>query len=660
MCEDFEGFLHPQIDSSKCVDCGLCAKICPVNHPQYNNHTPTAYAACASNDIRAKSSSGGVFTVLAQHILQLGGAVCGAAFNPAQHCVEHIVVSSIDDLKKLQSSKYVQSDVKFVYSEIKKLLANGRIVLFSGTPCQNAGVRAVCGSSENLYCCDLVCHGVPSPKVFRKYLDELALDGDFVQTDFRDKVNGWKPQLTVTTFTTTAKYSNPATEDDYMLAFLKNLSLRKTCGKCPFNKLPRQGDLTLGDFWGAPKKYDDMLGTSVILANSPRGAELLSAIQPQLKLLANVSLSKVLPSNPCINSSSAENPLRSVFFAELDKMTLHDNVEALVTKKYDYLCLNFWTSLNYGAVLTAYASQQLLAELGYTSAHIDYRYPHITQDKFNDSFTDQFAKKYLNHTFQCRGQWDFDQLNRMARRGFIVGSDQVFRDDYISETYFWYLLGFADPQKQRVALAASFGKNSFKMLSAKPFFECFDALSVREDSGVNFLPNAKHILDPVFLADVKIFHALADSVETPPCKVVGYILDQTDVQFDRNIATEHLSVEQYLSFIKNAELLITDSFHGACFAILFKRPFLSLGNASRGNSRFESLFRDLKIEDTQNIDWEKIDRQIAVRRAQSIEWLKSALDKKEIKNVELRNKLKKNLFWDRVKRKILKKLDHFF
>ena len=597
---------------------------------------------------------------MAQHVLQLGGVVCGAAFNPAQHCVEHIIISSLDDLDKLQSSKYVQSDMKLIYSEIKQLLGNGRTVLFTGTPCQNAGVRAICGAPDNLFCCDLICHGVPSPKVYRKYLNELALEGDFVRTDFRDKVDGWKPQLIATTITTTTRYSKPAAEDDFMLAFLKNLCLRKSCGRCPFNKLPRQGDLTLGDFWGAPKKYDDLLGTSVVLANTPRGAELLSTIRPQLKLLTKIKLSQALPSNPCINSSTAENPLRRNFFAELDQKTLHDNVEALVTKQYDYLCLNFWTSLNYGALLTAYASQELLAELGYTSAHVDYRYPHVTPEKFNDSFTEQFAKKYLNHTVQCRGQWDFDQLNRMVRRGFIVGSDQVFRDDYISETYFWYLLGFADPQKQRIALAASFGKNSFKLPLAKPFFECFDAISVREGDGVNFLPNAKHILDPVFLADIKIFHALADSVETPPCKVVGYILDETDVQFDRNIAKENLSVEQYLSFIKNADMVVTDSFHGTCFAILFNRPFLSLGNISRGNSRVESLFRDLEIENTQHNNWEKINRRIETRRMQSLGWLKSALERKEFKNMELRKKLKTNSLLARLKRKLLKKLGKFF
>ena len=633
-----EGFLYPFIDQTKCIKCGLCAKTCPTLNPQYNNNAaPLCYVAMADNNIRKKSSSGGVFGALAQYVLSNNGAVCGAAWNTENKCVEHIIIQSIDDLEKLQSSKYIQSNTKHVYSEIKKLLQNGKTVMFTGTPCQNAAVRAVCGDNENLYCVDIICHGTPSPKVFRKYLDELNLDGDFVKTDFRDKVDGWKSALTITTTTTKDRFSMPADQDDYMRAFLNNLSLRKSCGKCPFNKLPRQGDLTIGDFWGVKRKYDDLLGTSVILANTKRGEYLLS--KTKYKLLKSTDLSDALPGNPCIHESTAENPLRDEFFANLDKQSLRENIDALDSKQYDYLCLNFWTSLNYGAVLTAYANQELLKELGYTSAHIDYRYPHITPEKFNDSFTDVFARKYLNRTNLCRNIWNFQTVSKKARRGFIVGSDQVFRDDYISNTYFYYLLGFAPTNKQRIAISASFGRNSFNLPVANDYFDCFDAISVRENDGMQFVKNAKHLLDPVFLVNPDIFHKLADSVKTPECKVVGYVLDKTDVKFDRNIAHENVSVEEYLSYIKNADLVVTDSFHGTCFAILFNRPFITLGNEHRGNSRFESLFQDLEITDTQNPDWNKINTKIAQYRADGIEWYKNALANQKITNIEKREKL---------------------
>ncbi|MDR2603545.1 MAG: polysaccharide pyruvyl transferase family protein [Puniceicoccales bacterium] len=644
MRENVEGFLYPHINMEKCVDCGLCAKTCPVLNPKYeNNKEPLVYAAMASDELRAKSSSGGIFSVLALHTLNAGGAVCGAAFNTKKRNVEHIIIDSTTDLHRLQSSKYLQSDTRHVYSEIKELLNAGKIVLFTGTPCQNGGLHSYLGGKpDNLFMLDIVCHGTPSPKVYRKYLDELALGGDFIKTDFRDKRDGWKSALITTTVTTTTTYSRPASDDDFMLAFLKNLCLRKSCGKCPFNKLPRQGDLTIGDFWGVPNNLDDRRGTSVILVNNPLGKKLLAEIGPQLKLLKETTLAEVLPGNPCINGSTTENPLREEFFENLDKKSMHENVSELVNRKYDYLCLNFWTSLNYGAVLTAYAAQELLADLGYTSAHIDYRYSHIVPEKFDGSFTDNFARKYLHRTAQCRNIWNFDELNKMARRGFIVGSDQVFRDNYISDTYFWYLFGFVAPEKQRIALAASFGKDSFDLPVAKPFFDCFDAISVREDEGLKFVPNGKHILDPVFLADSAIFHRLADSVQTSPCKVVGYVLDEDeiDAKYDKNMAKENVSVEEYLSHIKNAELVITDSFHGICFAILFNRPFITLGNVVRGSSRFDSLFRDLGIKDFDNPDWAAINATIAKRRVDGVEWLKSVLKNKQTKNPELREKLR--------------------
>lgn len=641
MRENSDGFLYPNINQEKCINCGLCERTCPVLNPKYNNNaTPECYAAQASNDVRAKSSSGGVFGVLAKYILSIGGLVCGAAWNTERRCVEHIIIHSIDDLHKLQSSKYIQSDVRRAYAEIKTALHNGTTVLFTGTPCQNAAVRAVCGNHEKLYCVDIICHGTPSPKVFRKYLDELNLDGEFVKTDFRDKTNGWRPELTITTTTTNTAISKPASDDDFMLAFLKNLCLRKSCVKCPFNKLPRQGDLTIGDFWGVNRKFDDKRGTSVILANNTHGTELLSKIKSELKLLERVELASALPGNPCIYESTSENPLREQFFDNLDKQTLHENVSNLINYQYDYLCLNFYTSLNYGAVLTAYAAQELLANLGYTSAHIDYRYPHITNEKYIDSFTDKFVQKHLNHTTRCKHDWHFYDIAKMARRGFIVGSDQVFRDDYIGETYFYYLLGFAPANKQRIALSASFGKNSFNLPVAEQFFKCFDAISVREDDGLKFIKDATHLLDPVFLVNTDVFHRLADSVETPECKTVGYVLDQTDEKFDRNIAYENISVEEYLSYIKNADLVVTDSFHGTCFAILFNRPFVALGNVGRGNSRFESLFRMLNIADTRNPDWDAINARIESLRSDGIKWLRNALENTNINNIEQREKLK--------------------
>jgi hypothetical protein len=217
-------------------------------NPKYeNNREPRVYAAMASDELRAKSPSGGVFSVLALHAFNAGGIVCGAASNTTKRNVEHIIRDSATDLHKLQSSKYLQSDTWHVYSEIKQLVNAGKIVVFTGTPCQNAGLRSYLRSKPaDLLIFDLICHGRPSPKVCRQNLDEFALGEDFIKTDFGDKREGWKPALTTTT-TTTSTYSRPASDDAFMRAFLKKFCLRKSCVKCPFNELRRQGDLTIND-----------------------------------------------------------------------------------------------------------------------------------------------------------------------------------------------------------------------------------------------------------------------------------------------------------------------------------------------------------------------------------------------------------------------------
>ncbi len=311
--------------------------------------------------------------------------------------------------------------------------------------------------------------------------------------------------------------------------------------------------------------------------------------------------------------------------------------------KYDYICLNFWTSLNYGAVLTAYATQSILEKLGYSSAHIDYKYKHVKKS-YDGSFTDKFAKKYLTTTNECRTYTDFVKLNSQAKYGFIVGSDQVFRDDYIKKTYGMYLLAFANPEKLRVAISASFGKDSFKYKSWKKYFKAFDAISVRESNAVQICNqldvNAVHILDPVFIADKKIFDDLADSVSTPDNLAVGYILDKENENRVKslidsygenfiNLANSNLSVEEFLAYIKNSKLFITDSFHGTCFALIFNKKFLTISNENRGNSRFESLFKTFELGydnlDTPT-DWDKINQIISIQREKGLDFLKNALN----------------------------------
>lgn len=190
---DNKGFKYPIVDDEKCVNCGLCDKVCPYNNEYtkkeiYNKSV--AYGGWNNNDeIRKNSTSGGIFSAISKYVLDNNGLICGAIYDDNLKVI-HEIVDNIENLKKINGSKYVQSDMKDNFKKIKKYLEDGKLVLFSGTPCQVSGLNSFLGKEyENLYTCDIVCHGVPSPKVFEKYKKELekAKNSEIININFRDK-----------------------------------------------------------------------------------------------------------------------------------------------------------------------------------------------------------------------------------------------------------------------------------------------------------------------------------------------------------------------------------------------------------------------------------------------------------------------------------------
>lgn len=265
MSEDKEGFLYPVVDSVKCIDCGLCEKVCPVLHPLKNEAEPLVYAAINNDEsIRMQSSSGGIFTLLAESVIDRGGVVFGVCFDRDWNVV-HDYTETKEGLAKFRGSKYVQSNLGNSFSLVKTFLNSGREVLFSGTPCQVAGLKNYLRKSySNLLTVDLVCHGVPSPDVWRKYLQETICrvfgirnknnavnPGDYItDISFRAKDIGWKK------FSFKIKYKDgrtemmPFYENPYMNTFLLDISLRPSCYSCPAKLHNVQSDMTLADFWG--------------------------------------------------------------------------------------------------------------------------------------------------------------------------------------------------------------------------------------------------------------------------------------------------------------------------------------------------------------------------------------------------------------------------
>lgn len=332
MQKDDNGFIFPRLtEPEKCINCGLCSKVCPFEDTDSNNTAEFYAVAGYTNDaeILSKSSSGGIFTELAKLFFDDGGAVFGASLD-SEHKLSHICVDSVNDLHKIQGSKYIQSSTNGVFSKCKQELENGRKVLFSGTPCQISGLRKFLGKEyENLYTADVICHGVPSEKMFEAYVDYLEKkhNAKLVDICFRDKKkNGWSITLKYT-----MEYKNGRKKDyrlispmsEYFTGFLGGYISRESCYVCPFSSLDRPSDITMGDFWGYQKTRPELAndkGLSLLLVNTEKGKALLERLKEQGLFFSTVSEDSVSKSeNKNLYKPTHRPPERTEIYSELEK-----------------------------------------------------------------------------------------------------------------------------------------------------------------------------------------------------------------------------------------------------------------------------------------------------------------------------------------------------
>lgn len=321
MVEDVEGFTYPKIvNMTSCISCGSCERVCPVLSQKEEKESLTrAFAALSKNDsLRMESSSGGVFSELSEIVLKSGGIIYGASYNK-NGTVEHISVDNMENLGKLRGAKYSQSNLKDSFPTIKKQLDSGINVLFSGTPCQVGGLKAFLKKDyDNLLCIDFVCHGVPSPLVWKKYVKYRAqIDDNDNPPDYinlRNKESGWTNYSYSVEFAYSKgkRYLRKNNEDLFMNLFVNNYILRNSCSACHFKGYSRVSDITLGDFWGIwdiNSEMDDNRGTSLVLIHSVKGEELFRATSGNIKS-SQVTLEQASMMNPSLLQSSIPQPSR--------------------------------------------------------------------------------------------------------------------------------------------------------------------------------------------------------------------------------------------------------------------------------------------------------------------------------------------------------------
>ncbi|WP_444644002.1 polysaccharide pyruvyl transferase family protein [Caproiciproducens sp. R1] len=684
---DAYGFLQPIVQDNLCINCGKCLQTCPVLTPQRNTNyvEPECYAAVMPDNVRHQSSSGGAFTALADVILMEGGVVFGAAIG-SDLSVRHIGVQTQEELTTLRKSKYVQSEVGLIYREVKTALVKGQKVLFSGCPCQIASLKSYLGERKyaNLYTVDILCHGVPSQKMLRESIQALTEQIPAVGVDFRDKDYGWESLAMTVILANGTRRRLSYNESRYEQGFHPGMTLRESCYYCLFCDFPRQGDLTIGDFWNVMDYDSDLTdgkGTSAILVNSQKGGELLAQTQNMFKMLQPVPM-KYLEQNR-ITPDTAKDPGRDFFLHLYPKLNFNQAVLYAQQNKHDIGIVGNWSYPNYGSELTYYALYTVLNTLGYETVMLSW-----PQNSTWKPYP--VPQLFLQNPYPL---WDIAPLPSSRDAlfcyndrcdTFVLGSDQLLNNNLYNCFDKFAQMDWVRSNKRKIAYAVSFGTDYIwgsddDRAELAHFLQQFDSISVREPSGKTLLKqyygvNAQSVLDPVFLMPAKMRDSLADVGRDclPKDKYLfAYILDPKQEKADVlhtcgtklgmqvlsvsdaapemhrlenswNIETAYdIKLEQWLAYIRSCDYMITDSFHGMCMAILYQRPFLAICNTTRGAARFTAILSLLGLQDRllltekelpeklslldQMIDYAQVNKKLAAASQESLQWLQNAL-----------------------------------
>ncbi|MDR0836578.1 MAG: polysaccharide pyruvyl transferase family protein, partial [Tannerella sp.] len=599
----------------------------------------------AKDEVRWVTSSGGMFVLCADWVLEQGGSVSGAVFAEDFRSVRHTIIDHWTKLPPLMKSKYVQSDTNTVFTQIEKLLeTTDKPVLFCGCPCQVAGLYGFLGGRpERLITLDLLCHSIGSPKAHRAYLDEMTFGETKPIANFyhKTKDKGWGAVIKI-------EYANGEIyyEDEngsFYKSYLSDLNTRRCCHVCPYTTMKRVGDISIGDFWGIGEinpQFTDKKGTSLVFINSEKGNSVFQKIKKDMILCEKCDergIAVAKQNNRPLSHPAPYTEMRRVFFNHLDKNNFSTAVAYGQRQgRQDVGLVGWWNGTNFGSTLTSYALFTEIIDLGFSPVFVTD--PVATKNTPPYPNLTNFSKNHFSYSLQ-RFPFEMYDLNNHCDM-FLVGSDQLWNYDVFSKKDYFFMLNFVDDRRKKISYATSFAHSyskfpEFELPKARHLLQRFDYVSVREDDGVKicsetFGVEATHVLDPVFICDKNKYLKLANGakIKSEPGFAFAYILDPTTEKVEslqyiakklnKRIITfsdpqmlsnfdptllkdcnyiENATIEDWVYHIINCDFAFVDSFHGTCFSLIFEKNFVSLANPFRGTSRFTSLGKQFGIED---------------------------------------------------------------
>lgn len=686
MCSDEEGFLYPDISSEACTNCGACLRACPLTQTDVRSDRKTvSYAVCTADSVRRESASGGAFSAMALKILEQGGVVCGASYDNNMR-LRHNIIASAQELASLRKSKYVQSNTGTVFRTLKVLLQEGNLVMFVGSPCQVAGFQSYLGQEfPNLLVVDFICLGVSSPAIFSHFLEE-KYGVNHVQ-DFQFRCDGaecaWGDYLNKVVLDNGEVRYIELKDNQYMQGVLNKLFNRPCCADCKFAPAPHQSDITLGDFWGIQDfdpSLNDGKGTSAVIVNTERGEKFFQTIRTYLPVCREVPMEYILRNR--FHQINAPHPQRKRFFSLIKDTSFSKASHFTLNNGFDVGIIGIYSMQNFGSQLTYYCLYRYISDLGYHVSMIERPADSVWKtDGIPAAFrTNPYDEGVIAPMFACR-----PEMSRLNTQGdiFVLGSDIMLNYEMYrlvgNISYFDYI----NSNKIMVAYATSFGKNTdcpndeYARLGF--YLNRFDAISVREDSGVEFCESqlgihAEHVMDPVLIVDPKWLDMLAEQstkkhitdfvlfyLLDPPedrCAIHNYAKKMgckavivTDASYYLSHNKESLVdieldvyAEDLLHLFKYATSVVTDSFHGICFSLIYQKNFWAIENRQRGTSRMRSILHMLKLTDRilpdlndilkqqnkkRRIDYKRTKRILENYIGSSREWLKRSLHLKK-------------------------------